>query len=109
VCAEHRVLTTILSILYPVLDGSLLIPSISLLWYSKNKDSTSLLWILISLSMILFLVDDTYYGYGTILELTDLDGISVFYNAGYLAIAFGLYRLYKLFSVDEIIINLQKP
>jgi hypothetical protein len=107
VSAEHHVLTTTLSILYPILDGALLIPSISLLWYSKNKNSSSLLWVLISLSMILFIVGDTYYGYGTIMGLTDLVGTSIFYNAGYLAIAFGLYWLYKLLSMDKTIINLQ--
>jgi type IV secretory pathway VirB2 component (pilin) len=107
VSAEHHVLTTTLSILYPILDGALLIPSISLLWYSKNNDSTSLLWVLISLSMILFIVGDTYYGYGTVMGLTDLVVTSIFYNAGYLAIAFGLYWLYKLHSMDKTIINLQ--
>jgi hypothetical protein len=107
VSAEHHVLTTTLSILYPILDGSLLIPSISLLWCSKNKNSASLLWVLISLSMILFIVGDTYYGYGTIMGLTDLVETSIFYNAGYLAIAFGLYWLYKLLSMDKTIINVQ--
>jgi hypothetical protein len=107
VSAEHHVLTTTLSILYPILDGALLIPSISLLWCSKNKNSASLLWVLISLSMILFIVGDTYYGYGTIMGLTDLVETSIFYNAGYLAIAFGLYWLYKLLSMDNTIINVQ--
>jgi hypothetical protein len=107
VSAEHHVLTTTLSILYPILDGALLIPSISLLWCSKNKNSASLLWVLISLSMILFIVGDTYYGYGTIMGLTDLVETSIFYNAGYLAIAFGLYWLYKLLSMDKTIINVQ--
>jgi len=107
VSAEHNVLTTTLSVLYPILDGALLIPSITLLWYSKNNNFASLLWVLISLSMILFIVGDTYYGYGTIMGLSDLVGTSIFYNAGYLAIAFGLYWLYKLLSMDKTIINLQ--
>ncbi len=52
--------------------------------------------------MILFIVDDIYYGYGTILGVMDLNDTSIFYNAGYLAIAFGLFWKYKIpFSNEQ--------
>jgi hypothetical protein len=107
VSAQRHPLTTILSILYPILDGILLIPSISILWNVKKNDSSSLLWILISISMILFIVGDTYYGYGTILGITDLNDTSIYYNAGYLAIAFGLYWYYKVSINDKPFSNEQ--
>jgi len=96
VSAQHDVLATILGILYPMLDGALLIPSISILCNTKNKGPSSLLWILLSLSMISFIGGDIYFGYGSMLGFEDLSFTSIFYNAGYLAISFGLFWHYKL-------------
>lgn len=96
VSAQHDVLATILSILYPMLDGALLIPSISILCNTKNKDPSSLLWILLSLSMISFIGGDIYFGYGSMLGIENLGVTSIFYNVGYLAISFGLFWHYKL-------------
>lgn len=95
VSAQHHILTTLISILYPMLDGALLIPSVYILLSNKNKKPSSLLWILLSVSMIWFVIADTYFGYGVILGIADLINTSIFYNAGYLSISFGLYWYYK--------------
>ncbi|MGN6623190.1 MAG: hypothetical protein ACTHKK_03520 [Candidatus Nitrosocosmicus sp.] len=94
VSAQHHILTTIISILYPMLDGALLIPSVFILLNNTNKKPSSLLWILLSVSMIWFIIADTYFGYGVILGIADLIDTSIFYNAGYLSISFGLLWYY---------------
>jgi hypothetical protein len=77
-----------------MLDGSLLIPSVFILLSNTNKKPSSLLWILLAVSMIWFVIADTYFGYGVILGIADLKDTSIFYNAGYLSISFGLMWYY---------------
>ena len=91
---QDDILAPIVSLSYPILDGILLVPSMVILWSLRRGDPSSFNWLLMSMAFVLLAIGDIGFGYSFALA-PDLAEESewiwaVFYNTGYISIAFGV-------------------
>ena len=103
---SEDIILLLISIAYPILDGVLLVPAVLVLWAVRNGQLSYTHWmLLLSLSMLLFAVADSGFGYTVVLDIdiVQRDGWiwNIFYNAGYLSIAAALFWHNRFFVFDE--------
>jgi len=91
--AEQDMLGTTLSITYPILDSTLLVPAILILWSIRKGDLAYTHWILISSFIILNGIGDVGFGYGADLGIIATEEWiwDIFFAAGYLTLAAALF------------------
>ena len=94
----------ILTLTYPILDGILLVPAVLIFWMrstitsekkgEKTYQQLDIFWILLSLSIILFVIADSGFAYISALNLMTIQKElwiwNIFYNSGYLCLAAAL-------------------
>jgi hypothetical protein len=112
---REDVLSPIVSLSYPVLDGILIVPSMVILWSLRKGDPFSFHWLLLSVSFILLAMGDIGFGYSFGLApdvAEEFEWIwALFYNSGYLCIATSvLYslvinRFYNRVGIDKVILK----
>jgi hypothetical protein len=94
----------LISAAYPILDGVLLVPAVLVLWTIRSGQLSYTHWMLLSLSMLLFAVADSGFGYVAVLDIhmVQKEGWvwDIFYNAGYLSIAAALlwFNRFSIFN-----------
>jgi hypothetical protein len=97
---QEDVLGPIVSLSYPILDGILLVPSLVILWSLRKGDPSTFNWVLMSMAFALLAIGDIGFGYNFALApilAEETEWIwAIFYNAGYLCIAFSI--IYSLTS-----------
>jgi hypothetical protein len=106
---------TILTIAYPILDAILLVPALLIFWVRrgppilehnslKAEQQRDISWILLSLSIILFVIADSGFAYITALNLTMIQKEvwiwDIFYNCGYILLA-GALTGYSIFPMAK--------
>jgi hypothetical protein len=100
ISVEDEILTMAVTVSYPILDGLLLVPAISLLWSIGKGDSSKIHWIMISLFVVLNAIGDIGFGYsayiGTIGEETWI--WDILFTAGYITLIAGLLWQNKYYS-----------
>jgi hypothetical protein len=100
ISVEDEILTMAVSVSYPILDGLLLVPAISLLWSIRKGDSSKIHWVMISLFIVLNAVGDVGFGYsafiGTVREETWI--WDTLFTAGYMTLIAGLLWQNKYYS-----------
>jgi hypothetical protein len=88
---REDVLSPIVSLSYPILDGILIVPSIVILWSLRKGDPSSFNWLLLSVAFVLLTIGDVGFGYSFGLApdvAEEFEWIwALFYNGGYLCIA----------------------
>jgi hypothetical protein len=91
---SEDIVLLIVSIAYPILDAVLVVPAVLVLWAVRTEQPLYTHWMLLSLSMLFFVVADSGFGYAAV---SDIDIIQkegwvwdIFYNAGYISIAAAL-------------------
>lgn len=106
---QEDVLGPIVSLSYPILDGILLVPSLVILWSLRKGDPTTFNWVLMSMAFALLTIGDIGFGYNFALApvlAEESEWIwAIFYNAGYLFIAFSI--LYSLTSDRRLSSNIE--
>jgi hypothetical protein len=108
---KQEISVTILTIAYPILDAILLVPALLIFWIRRNpltfehkslkaQQQEDISWILLSLSIILFVIADSGFAYITALNLTMVQKEAwiwnIFYNSGYILLA-GALTGYSIF------------
>ena len=108
---KQEISVTILTITYPILDAILLVPALLIFWVRrttptfehnslKAEQQEDISWILLSLSIILFVIADSGFAYVTALNLTMIQKEvwiwDIFYNCGYILLA-GALTGYSIF------------
>jgi TRAP-type C4-dicarboxylate transport system permease small subunit len=94
----------LISAAYPILDGVLLVPAVLVLWTIRSGQLSYTHWMLLSLSMLLFAVADSGFGYVAVLDIDMVQKEGwvwdIFYNAGYLSIAAALlwFNRFSIFN-----------
>jgi hypothetical protein len=94
----------LISVAYPILDGVLLVPAVLVLWTIRSGQLSYTHWMLLSLSMLLFAVADSGFGYVAVLDIDIVQKEGwvwdIFYNAGYLSIAAALlwFNRFSIFN-----------
>lgn len=86
-------LSSAVSIFYPIIDGTILIPSIIIFWSLRRGDPSSMHWLLMSASFVMVTIGDIGFGYSFALS-PDIAGEyewiwSIFFNACYVCMAAG--------------------
>lgn len=101
---SEDIVLLLVSIAYPILDAVLVVPAVLVLWAVRTEQPLYTHWMLLSLSMLFFVVADSGFGYAAV---SDIDIIQkegwvwdIFYNAGYISIAAALFW-HNHFIVDE--------
>lgn len=99
---REDVLTPIVNVSYPILDGILLVPSLIILWSLRKGDPSSFNWLLLSVAFLLLAIGDIGFDYSFALApdmAEEFEWIwALFYNGGYLCIAASV--LYSL-TIDR--------
>jgi hypothetical protein len=108
---KQEISVTILTITYPILDAILLVPALLIFWVRRSpptlehnsltaEQQEDISWILLSLSIILFVIGDSGFAYITALNLTTVQNEvwiwDIFYNCGYILLA-GSLTGYSIF------------
>jgi hypothetical protein len=85
----------LVSIAYPILDAVLVVPAVLVLWAVRTEQPLYTHWMLLSLSMLFFVVADSGFGYAAVsdIDIVQKEGWvwDIFYNAGYISIAAALF------------------
>jgi hypothetical protein len=106
---QEDVLGPIVSLSYPILDGILLVPSLVILWSLRKGDPSTFNWVLMSMAFALLAIGDIGFGYNFALApvlAEESEWIwAIFYNTGYLCIAFSI--LYSFTSDRRIPSNIE--
>jgi TRAP-type C4-dicarboxylate transport system permease small subunit len=102
---SEDIILLLISIAYPILDGVLLVPAVLVLWAVRTGQLSYTHWMLLSLSMLLFAVADSGFGYAAVSDINMIQNEGwiwdIFYNAGYLSIAAALFWHNRFFVFDE--------
>jgi TRAP-type C4-dicarboxylate transport system permease small subunit len=102
---SEDIILLLVSIAYPILDGLLLVPAVLVLWAVRTGQLPYTHWMLLSLSMLLFAVADSGFGYAAVSDINMIQNEGwiwdIFYNAGYLSIAAALFWHNRFFVFDE--------
>lgn len=112
---EQETSVIILIIAYPILDAILLVPALLIFCIKRNlitfehKSSAvqqeNLYWILLSVSMFLFIIGDSSFAYVTALNLISVQNEAwiwnIFYNCGNILLAGALTGYSALFAMDK--------
>jgi hypothetical protein len=92
---SEDIILLLVSIVYPILDAVLVVPAVLVLWAVRTEQPLYTHWMLLSLSVLFFVVADSGFGYAAV---SDIDTIQkegwvwdIFYNAGYISIAAALF------------------
>jgi len=108
---KPQISVIVLTIAYPILDAIILFPALSIFWVQRNpltfehkslkaEQQQDISWILLSLSIILFVIADSGFAYITALNLTMIQKEvwiwDIFYNCGYILLA-GALTGYSIF------------
>jgi hypothetical protein len=104
--AQEDVLSTTLSITYPILDDILFVPAVLVLWSVRKGDLAHTHWILISLFIIFNVIGDIGFGYSAFLgTVGEEEWIwDIFFAAGYLTLACALFWQSRYFGSSSSII-----
>jgi hypothetical protein len=105
----------ILTLTYPILDGILLVPAVLIFWMrstitpkkgEKTYQQLDIFWILLSLSIILFVIADSGFAYISALNFMTIQKEvwiwNIFYNSGYLCLAAALTGYERLLDFPKI-------
>lgn len=107
---QEDVLGPIVSLSYPILDGILLVPSLVIIWSLRKGDPSTFNWVLMSMAFALLAIGDIGFGYNFALApilAEETEWIwAIFYNAGYLCIAFSI--IYLLTSDRRLSSNVER-
>jgi hypothetical protein len=102
------ILGFIISIAYPILDGVMLVPAVTILWSLRRADPAFTHWILICTFIIMLTIGDIGFGYSELIINEDTAKKQLwiwdtFYNASYISIAAALlwYNKFTLVSVTS--------
>ena len=103
VSIQQNILTTTLSIAYPILDTVLLVPAITLLWSIRKGALEHTHWLLISIFMTLATIADVGYGYDAVTGVvSEQEWVwDILYNASYITIAASLFWESKYYSKNR--------
>ncbi len=87
--AQEGSVAWLISIAYPILDGTLLVPAVLILWSLRGKNVASANWSLLALSIVLVTVGDIGFGYSAVIDKAGKEEWiwDLFYNSSYLAMA----------------------
>lgn len=112
---KQDISVTLLTLAYPILDATLLVPAVLILWVRRNpltfkhKSSSQqredISWMLLSLSMILFAIADSGFAYISALNLTIENEVwiwNLFYNSGYLCLSVALTRYENFLDFTKV-------
>ncbi|MDQ5869472.1 MAG: hypothetical protein M3530_07065, partial [Thermoproteota archaeon] len=67
--AQEDILTPLVSILYPIFDGILLVPAIVILWSLRKGDPSLTHWVLIAVFIILNTIADIGFNYSVVFDI----------------------------------------
>jgi hypothetical protein len=99
-------LTTVVSILYPIIDGLILIPSLVIFWSLRRTDPASMHWLLMSAAFVISIVADVGFGYSFALSpdiAAEYEWIwSIFFNACYVFLAAGGVWYYMISRQNKL-------
>jgi hypothetical protein len=103
----------LISISYPVLDGTILVPAATILWSLRRADPAFTHWILISTFIIMVTIGDVGFGYSEVIINEEIAQKELwiwdtFYNAGYICIAAALLWYNKFSVVVPLVVNKQE-
>jgi len=89
--ATEDIISVIVSLAYPILDGILLVPSMVIVWTLRKDDPSSSHWLMMSAALVLVSIGDIGFGYSFALAPTVAEKYewiwALFYNTGYISIA----------------------
>jgi hypothetical protein len=99
-------LSTVVSLLYPIIDGLILIPSLVIFWSLRRTDPTSMHWLLMSVAFVISIVADVGFGYSFALSpdiAAEYEWIwSIFFNACYVFLAAGGVWYYMISRQNKL-------
>ena len=110
--AQEDILTPLVSILYPIFDGILLVPATVILWSLRKGDPSFTHWVLIAVFIILNTIADIGFNYSVVFDIRTAQEQEWIWNAlftaGYLSIAVALFWFYKFDITDTTVKTSQK-
>ena len=100
--AQEGSVAWLISIAYPILDGTLLVPAVLILWSLRGKNVASANWRLLALSIVLVTVGDIGFGYSAVIDKAGKEEWiwDLFYNSSYLAMAAAFFLQSKVFAKE---------